>query len=55
MGSRDLYGELGSRDFLRGRRVSIDGLGGTAVAIHRDGRLEIDADGERHFVESGEV
>ena len=52
-GLADLYTELGARDFLRGRRISIDGLTGTAVAIHRDGRLEIDVGGERRLVESG--
>jgi BirA family biotin operon repressor/biotin-[acetyl-CoA-carboxylase] ligase len=50
-----IYEDLGSRDFLRGRRVSVDGLGGTAARIDRDGRLVIEADGEERVVESGEV
>lgn len=51
-----LYGELGGRDFLRGRRVTFDGSSGTAVKILRDGRLEIETDsGEVRVVESGEV
>jgi BirA family biotin operon repressor/biotin-[acetyl-CoA-carboxylase] ligase len=55
-GLADLYGELGARDFLRGRRVAFDGERGTAVMIHSDGRLEIATDaGEARLVESGEV
>jgi BirA family biotin operon repressor/biotin-[acetyl-CoA-carboxylase] ligase len=51
-----LYGSLGARDFLRGRRVAVDGVAGTAVAIDRLGRLEVQTDtGERRLVESGEV
>jgi BirA family biotin operon repressor/biotin-[acetyl-CoA-carboxylase] ligase len=50
-----VYIDLGSRDFLRGRRVSVDGVAGTAVQIDRQGRLEIDVDGEHRTVESGEV
>jgi BirA family transcriptional regulator, biotin operon repressor / biotin---[acetyl-CoA-carboxylase] ligase len=50
-----LYGEIGARDFLRGRRITVDGVGGTAVAIDRAGRLEIDVAGARRLVESGEV
>ena len=50
-----VYGPIGARDFLRGRRVAVDGTGGTAVGIDRAGRLEVDVDGERLFVESGEV
>jgi BirA family biotin operon repressor/biotin-[acetyl-CoA-carboxylase] ligase len=50
-----IYVDLGSRDFLRGRRVSVDGIGGTAVRIDRDGRLLIDVSGEERAVESGEV
>jgi BirA family biotin operon repressor/biotin-[acetyl-CoA-carboxylase] ligase len=51
-----IYEGLGPRDFLRGRRVSVDGTSGTAVKIARDGRLEIDT-GNHHVetVESGEV
>ena len=50
-----IYDALGARDFLRGRRVSVDGTAGTAVAIDRLGRLEVDTGGERRVVESGEV
>jgi BirA family biotin operon repressor/biotin-[acetyl-CoA-carboxylase] ligase len=50
-----IYVDLGSRDFLRGRRVSVNGVGGTAVKIDRQGRLEIDVGGEHRAVESGEV
>lgn len=51
-----IYGGLGARDFLRGRRVTADGERGTAVQILRDGRLEIKTDaGEVRILESGEV
>jgi biotin-(acetyl-CoA carboxylase) ligase len=55
-GLADIYGELGSRDFLRGRRITVDGEAATAVEIRRDGLLEIETSkGERRTVESGEV
>ncbi len=50
-----LYEELGSRDFLRGRRVVVDGVAGSAVMIDRSGRLEVDIGGEHRLVESGDV
>ena len=51
-----VYEGLAPRDFLRGRRVSVDGTSGTAVKIARDGRLEIDTGEHRvERVESGEV
>ena len=51
-----LYDDLGARDFLRGRRVTVDGAAGTAVRILRDGRLEVEIDGEgTRVIESGEV
>ena len=50
-----LYGQLGARDFLRGRRVFLDGASGVAVGIDRAGRLELDVDGEHRVVESGEI
>jgi BirA family biotin operon repressor/biotin-[acetyl-CoA-carboxylase] ligase len=51
-----VYGELGARDFLRGRRVTVDGEPATAVQIARDGRLEVATDAhEVRTVESGEV
>ena len=50
-----LYEELGPRDFLRNRKVYVDGVAGYAVAIDRSGRLEVNVDGEHRLVESGEV
>ena len=51
-----IYGELGARDFLRGRRITADGEAATAVQILRDGRLEIATDaGDVKALESGEV
>ena len=50
-----IYVDLGSRDFLRGRRVAVDGVSGIAVMIDRQGRLEIEVDGEHRTIESGEV
>jgi BirA family biotin operon repressor/biotin-[acetyl-CoA-carboxylase] ligase len=51
-----VYEALAPRDFLRGRRVSVNGTEGTAVMIDREGRLQI-AVGHREnvAVESGEV
>jgi BirA family biotin operon repressor/biotin-[acetyl-CoA-carboxylase] ligase len=55
-GMDGVYGELGARDFLRGRRVTVDGEPATAVQITRDGRLEVATDEhEIRTVESGEV
>jgi BirA family biotin operon repressor/biotin-[acetyl-CoA-carboxylase] ligase len=50
-----IYEELGSRDFLRSRRVRVDGVEGTATGIGRDGRLEIAVNGDRRHVESDDV
>jgi BirA family biotin operon repressor/biotin-[acetyl-CoA-carboxylase] ligase len=50
-----VYDSLGSRDFLRGRRVTTDGLTGIGVKIDRDGRFLVDVDGELRAVESGEI
>jgi BirA family biotin operon repressor/biotin-[acetyl-CoA-carboxylase] ligase len=50
-----LYDTLGARDFLRGRRVSVNGTSGVAVRIDREGRLEVDVGGEHKLVESGEL
>jgi BirA family biotin operon repressor/biotin-[acetyl-CoA-carboxylase] ligase len=51
-----IYGELGARDFLRGRRITVDGQDATAVKIARDGRLEIETnEHESRTIESGEV
>ncbi len=55
-GLNGVYDDLGARDFLRGRTVSVEGATGVAVGIDREGRLEIDVDGgERRSIESGEV
>ena len=51
-----LYPEIGARDFLRGRRVTVDGEPATALQILRDGRLEVAENGHQtRVVESGEV
>ncbi len=51
-----VFDDLGSRDFLRGRRVRVGDNAGTAVQIDRQGRLEIAFDGKGHqAIESGEV
>jgi len=55
-GLSDLYGEIGARDFLRGRRITVDGQAATATQILRDGRLEIATNAhETRAIESGEV
>jgi BirA family biotin operon repressor/biotin-[acetyl-CoA-carboxylase] ligase len=51
-----VYEGLGPRDFLRGRRVSVDGVSGVVSMIDRSGRLELAVGhGEVVTVESGEV
>lgn len=51
-----VYEGLGPRDFLRGRRVSVNGTSGIASKIDRTGRLEIAVEhGELVTVDSGEV
>ena len=50
-----VYEDLGARDFLRGRRVTVDGAAGTAQMITRDGRLAVETDSGPIEVESGEV
>jgi BirA family biotin operon repressor/biotin-[acetyl-CoA-carboxylase] ligase len=50
-----VFHDLGSRDFLRGRRVSVDGATGTAIGITRSGALEVEFDGERRQIEGGEI
>jgi BirA family transcriptional regulator, biotin operon repressor / biotin---[acetyl-CoA-carboxylase] ligase len=54
-GLDSVYPALGSRDFLRGRHVSVNGKSGQAVKIDRQGRLEIAVGHEVVTVESGEV
>ncbi len=50
-----VYDSLGSRDFLRGRRIAVNGESGVGVKIDRDGRFIVDVDGEERAVESGEI
>ena len=51
-----VYVEIGPRDFLRGRHVTVDGKSGIAAGINCDGRLELNiGQSERVFVEAGEV
>jgi len=50
-----IYEGLGARDFLRGRRVFVDGEAGLGIAVDRRGRLEVEIGGKRRLVESGEV
>lgn len=51
-----VYEGLGPRDFLRGRRVSVNGTSGVVTKVDRAGRLEIDrGHGDLLTVESGEV
>jgi BirA family transcriptional regulator, biotin operon repressor / biotin---[acetyl-CoA-carboxylase] ligase len=47
--------ELGSRDFLRGRRIVVEGTRGVAAGIDDAGRLLIDVGNDTVAVESGEV
>jgi BirA family transcriptional regulator, biotin operon repressor / biotin---[acetyl-CoA-carboxylase] ligase len=51
-----VYADLGARDFLRGRRITVEGERATALQILRDGRLEIETEaGEVRALDSGEV
>ena len=50
-----VYEDLGARDFLRGRRVTVDGVTGTAQLITRDGRLAVETGSGVIEVESGEI
>jgi BirA family biotin operon repressor/biotin-[acetyl-CoA-carboxylase] ligase len=50
-----LYDGLGARDFLRGRKVFLEGQAGVGIGIDRSGRLELDIAGSRRVIESGEV
>ena len=50
-----LYDDVGARDFLRGRRVEVESVRGTADRIERDGRLAIETGSGRVLVASGEV
>jgi biotin-(acetyl-CoA carboxylase) ligase len=50
-----IFDDLGARDFLRGRRVTVDGVPGVSHMITRDGRLEVETESGPLLVESGEV
>jgi hypothetical protein len=50
-----VYDSLGSRDFLRGRRISVNGESGVGVKIDRDGCFVVDVGGEQRVLESGEI
>jgi BirA family transcriptional regulator, biotin operon repressor / biotin---[acetyl-CoA-carboxylase] ligase len=50
-----IHPRLETRDFLRGRRLLVDGEAGLGIGIERGGRLAVDVAGERRLVESGEV
>lgn len=50
-----IYDDLGARDFLRGRRVTVDGVDGVAQMINREGLLEVSTGSGPLLVESGEV
>jgi BirA family biotin operon repressor/biotin-[acetyl-CoA-carboxylase] ligase len=50
-----VYDDLGARDFLRGRRVTVDGTEGVAQMITREGRLAVETPSGPLLVESGEV
>lgn len=50
-----VYDTLGARDFLRGRKVAVDGTSGYAVGIDRAGRLGVETDAGLVTVDSGEV
>ena len=46
---------LEARDYLRGRKVTVADLRGYAVGFDALGRLQVEAGGTRHAVDSGEV
>jgi BirA family transcriptional regulator, biotin operon repressor / biotin---[acetyl-CoA-carboxylase] ligase len=54
-GLAGLYDDIGARDFLRGRRVTVDGAAATAERIERDGRLALATESGRVLMTSGEV
>ena len=54
-GLNAVYDDLGARDFLRGRRVTVDGVDGVAQMINREGLLEVSTGSGLLLVESGEV
>ena len=50
-----VYEDLGARDFLRGRRVTVDGVPGVAQMVTREGKLAVETESGPLLVESGEV
>ncbi len=46
---------LEARDFLRGRRLVVDGEDGVGIGIGQGGRLEVEIAGKRRLVDSGEI
>lgn len=50
-----LHEALSDRDVLRGRQLCVDGLSGVGVGLDPSGRLEVEIDGARRLVESGDV
>jgi BirA family biotin operon repressor/biotin-[acetyl-CoA-carboxylase] ligase len=50
-----VYEGLGARDFLRGRKVFLDGESGVGIGIDRSGRFEVAIGDQRRLVESGEL
>jgi BirA family transcriptional regulator, biotin operon repressor / biotin---[acetyl-CoA-carboxylase] ligase len=50
-----LYDGLGARDFLRGRKIILEGEAGVGVGIDRAGRFEVEVHGERRLIDSGEI
>ena len=54
-GLPSLHAHISERDFLRGRRVAVDGVEGIARGILSDGRLEVSTSGGVVVVRSGEV
>lgn len=50
-----MYEDLGARDFLRGRRVLVDGVPGVAQMVTREGKLAVETESGPVLVESGEV
>jgi BirA family transcriptional regulator, biotin operon repressor / biotin---[acetyl-CoA-carboxylase] ligase len=54
-GFEAIHPGLAARDFLKGRRLVVDGEPGTGVGIDQSGRLGVEIAGERRSIESGEV
>jgi BirA family transcriptional regulator, biotin operon repressor / biotin---[acetyl-CoA-carboxylase] ligase len=54
-GLASIHQDLDRRDFLRGRSVTVEGIGGVASGIDRAGRLVVAGEAGPRVVESGEV